>query len=334
MILLETLLSVGTGLFAAIGLGAWLPLRSVAGRVLVGLLLVPLFLIILSILLPLALSELALLILAVSFVGWFKFAKSIKRTEIPWILFNPVFVLPVLFAIGLLIVGDVGYQSFEWDEFASWLNWAKNLYLTDSLVREDANWRNLGYPQGWPTAVVFPQLSFATFEPMRSLTVGVLWHTAVLGLIYEVIIGYLAATNWASRSVIALTGYFLIFVLLAAETLRKLVPQDFLIELPQIFALAGVSALLCLAAIGAEKLKGTSLAAGLILAAGIMVKISVIAAVAPLALVIVYMNFGREKEGGGWKGTVLNLGLYILPIVIVQLIWMPLQKVLLIRHAG
>ncbi len=321
MVLLESSLSVATGFLTAVGLGTWLPIQSFAGRILAGLLFAPLLLILLNIIVPVPLSNLSLLISAVSVVGWIRLVSISEFRDLIPAVINPALVLPVFFVVGLIFAGDVRYQIFEWDEFASWLNWTKELYLNDSLTESDMIWRNLGYPQAWPMALAIPQLNFATFDPMRSLAVGVLWHAAVLGLVYEVVTRYLANIEWASPQVIVLAGYALIFVLLAAETFRKIVPQDFLIELPQTFALAGVFSLLFLVGIGQERLRGASIVAGLILAAGLLIKVSVIAAVPAAAIIVILLGFGREYADGGWKDSFVNLGFFLLPIVIVQFVW-------------
>ncbi|MBT8004735.1 MAG: hypothetical protein HN578_17640 [Rhodospirillales bacterium] len=306
------------------GLGAWFPINSVAGRVMAGSVLVPLLLLGINIATDIPLSYITLLVYGVSLVGLIKFFRSVQVGEMLRVLINPIFVLPLIFLIFLSTINHIGYQSFEWDEFASWLYWSKELYLADGLNAGELAWQQLGYPQAWPIALALPQLLFGQFEPMRSLAVGVVWHAAVLGIAYEIIVVYMQRNRWASPGIITLTGYSIIFLLLAAEALRKLVPQDFLIELPQIFLLSSVFGLFCLTGLGAEKLRGLSFTAGVLLAAGMMVKVSVIAAVPAATVIVIYLSLAQSSgasSGGRYSNLALNLVLFSIPVALVQVVW-------------
>jgi len=324
MIFIETSLSVIMGLAVGVGLGAWFPINSVAGRVMVGSLLAPLLLIGLNAAVGVSLSNIAILIYGISLVGMIKFIRSTPRDEMYRVLANPVFVLPLIFLLLLLTIGPIGYQTFEWDEFASWLYWGKELYLADSFNAADLSWRQLGYPQAWSVALAFPQLLYGQFEPMRSLAVGLIWHAAALGAVFELIVTYLKQRKWASSGVNSVVGYSFIFLLLAAEALRKLVPQDFLIELPQIFILSSVFVLFCLAGLGLERMRGLSFTVGTMVAAGMMVKISVIAAVPAAAVMVIHLSLTKKSSVAGAHrilDSALNLGLFLLPVALTLVAW-------------
>jgi hypothetical protein len=324
MILIEILYSLVMSVAVGAGLGAWFPINSVAGRIMAGSVSAPLLLLGINIATDIPLSYIAPLVYGASLIGLIKFYRSIQDGEMLRVLINPIFVLPLIYMLLLATINPVGYQSFEWDEFASWLYWSKELYLADGLNAGELAWQKLGYPQAWPTALAFPQLLFGQFEPMRSLAVGVVWHAAVLGTAYEIIVTYLQRKRWASSGIITLTGYSIIFLLLAAEALRKLVPQDFLIELPQIFLLSSVFGLFCLAGLGTEKLRGLSFTAGILLAAGMMVKISVIAAAPAAAAMVIYLSLA-QNSGASDSGRCVNLALnlihFLIPVALVQVVW-------------
>ena len=320
----EISISVAVGIAVGTGLGAWFPLNSIAGRVMAGSLLAPLLLLGLNVMTGIPLSNISLMVYGLSLAGLIKLYRGLRGAGMFRVLANPVFVLPLIFLALLFTINPIGYQSFEWDEFASWLYWSKELYLADNLNAGNLSWRQLGYPQAWPMALAFPQLLYGQFDPMRSLAVGVVWHAAALGIVYEFMVTYLHRKNWASSGVICLVGYSIIFFLLAAEALRKLVPQDFLIELPQIFLLSSIFALFCLAGLGAERLRGLFFTAGVMLAAGMMVKISVIAAVPATAVMVIYLSMAEKSEFFGYQrltGAALNLGLFLLPVALTQVAW-------------
>jgi hypothetical protein len=79
---------------------------------------------------------------------------------------------------------------------------------------------------------------------------------------------------------------------------------------------------LALVMIGEEELKAGALTSGIILAAGLMVKVSVMAGFVPAAIVLLYLSiYGGKKGGARWKDATVSLSAFVIPIVIIQLIW-------------
>ena len=113
MLLFETVLSTVICLVAGVGLGAWVPIKSISGRVMVGSALVPIILLVLNIGTGLTLSDIALLISGSSVIGCIWFFRTVRKQENLWSLTNPVLILPVLFIGSLLSFHEVGYQVFD-----------------------------------------------------------------------------------------------------------------------------------------------------------------------------------------------------------------------------
>jgi hypothetical protein len=88
--------------------------------------------------------------------------------------------------------------------------------------------------------------------------------------------------------------------------------------------LSSVFALFCLAGLGSERLRGLSFTVGVMLAAGLMVKISVLAAVPAAAVMVIYLSLAEKSGASGNRramDSVLNIGLFLLPIALVQAAW-------------
>ena len=160
MIMYETILSILTVLMTSLGLGSLLPLKSLGARVIVGSAMTTLLLLMLNIFTKQQFSNLVLMILIISIFGIVKFIFSLKKNSRGLVLFHPIFILPMILIIFLLISENISYQSIDWDEFSSWLYWTKELYLADSLLLNDMKWQSLKYPQGWPVSLSFPQFFF------------------------------------------------------------------------------------------------------------------------------------------------------------------------------
>ena len=165
----ETWISLGLALGIGLGLGQLVPIKSVAGRVMVGATMVHLILLVVNVKLGFSLNEIFSVICALGFFGCIIFLRNVIRNGDRGTLLNPVFILPLIFSLIVTFGPPNQYQMFEWDEFASWAYWAKELYLTDTLLDPTMQWRNLGYPQGWPLALVSPQLLFGEFCVLRQL---------------------------------------------------------------------------------------------------------------------------------------------------------------------
>ena len=202
---LETWISLGLALGIGLGLGQFVPIKSVAGRVMVGATLVHLILLVVNVKLGFLLNEIFSAICALGFFGCIIFLRNVIRHGERGALLNPVFILPLLFSYCYFGPPNQ-YQMFEWDEFAS-VYWAKELYLTDTLLDPTMQWRNSD-SQGWPLALVFPQLLFSEFNPQRSVAIG-LFGMATLGIVYEFIAAYLRDRLGLLKSVFVFWGIYL-----------------------------------------------------------------------------------------------------------------------------
>ena len=237
---IEIWISLGLTLGVGLGLGQFVPIKSLAGRVLIGGTLVHLIFLILNIKFGFALTTIFYFICVLGFLGCTIFLRNLVKGREWATLVNPALILPLLIVLIILIRPTPEYQMFEWDEFASWAYWTKELYLTDSLSGPDMLWRQLAYPQGWPVALIFPQLPFDEFKPQRSLSIGLIWYAATIGLVYEFVALHLRDMVRIDRRISGVIGYIIVFAMISVEAIYKFVPQNLLIEQPQVLLITAI----------------------------------------------------------------------------------------------
>ncbi|WP_141400368.1 hypothetical protein [Magnetospirillum sp. 15-1] len=117
----------------------------------------------------------------------------------------------------------------------------------------------MGYTQGLPALLAFPNLLFGQFEPGRSLAPFVVLHAVLMGLIWEMLAETLRGRG-AGAGAAGLAGWATILGLLGLEAAWTLVPQLMLVEKPQIYLIAAMLLLLVRAGRG---LDGALIAAGM-----------------------------------------------------------------------
>lgn len=329
MIIFETALSTALVLVSSFGLGAWIPINSISGKIMIGAILIPICLITLHITTEQKLTHISIIIVILSIIGVIKFFFYKKELTSFIELLNPVLVLPIIFLMLLISTNDITYQIFEWDEFASWMYWTKEAYLADSLLPMDIGWRGLKYPQGWPIALVYPQLFFSTFDPLRSIVVNLVWNAATLGLIYDLIFNYLRKIKWGSNILIITTCYVVVLIILTAEITGTLVPKSFLVEMPQVYITISIFSLLCFRVFNYENHAGIVFSIGLLLAAGFLIKLSMVTVIPAVLITVLYGDYTGHKKNNIKRTTISMLSntlLITIPSLIVIIIWSQLPE--------
>ena len=329
----ETIISILIVLMTSLGLGSLLPLKSLGARVIVGSAMTTLLLLTLNIFTKQQFSNLVLMILIISIFGIVKFIFSIKKNSRVLILLHPIFILPMIFIIFILISENISYQSIDWDEFSSWLYWTKELYLADTLLLNDMKWQSLKYPQGWPISLSFPQFFFENFDPLRSLSVPLIWNIATLGVVYDFTFAYLKKNKWQSDKLIITVCYLLILFLLSLEVTGTLVAKTFLIELPQVYLLVSIFTLVMIIENDTENDFWVVLSIGLLLALAVMIKISMIAAVISVLFPIVFLLFGKSK-GINLNKRIRSISIYLIILILPSLLIMAFWSQISISEQG
>lgn len=171
---------------------------------------------------------------ALGLIRWFRQGTGWLRAEF---LTHPVLVLPVLLALLVGIRGGgVGYLPLAWDEYSNWLTWARQYLEVGNVGDARITTGVMGYTPGWPLVLALPGLWRGTFSEGGALMAFALMHMAVLGLVYDAVLGRL----WRAGQGLGfarLAAWGLILILLAAEASWKLVPINLLIEEPQTYCL-------------------------------------------------------------------------------------------------
>lgn len=226
-------------LLTAIGLGAWWRVPSPSARLLLGAVTIPAVLLVADMGLGFG-----LLLPGWGLVGAGLLGLVVKRPFPVGFWRHPIVVLPFLVAAVAAAGGDFVYRPHSWDEFSAWLTWPREAYLDNSFLSPEATWSGMGYTQGLPALMVFPQLFFPTFDAGRSAAPFLILYAGLMGLVWEEITHHEPADrgSWAA--------WLVVLLLLAAEAAWTLVPQLMLVETPQIYLIAAVLLLLLRAARG------------------------------------------------------------------------------------
>jgi hypothetical protein len=222
---------------------------------------------------------------------------------------HPTYVLAALLLVLAGVHGGFDYQPYLGDEFASWLNLTRQIYVTDAAQSSAMDYHLPNYTDGWPLLLAAASAPYPSYSPAHAVPTQFLLHLGVIGFVYDIVRAHV-------RERFSLLAWGCVVVLLAAEVTWKLLPTDMLIEQPLLYASA-----LCLLAILAYETNGCparriACYLGVALAAGYLFKLSMVAMLPAPALFLFVL---------AWRGERRELPLLCLttfaPIVSVALIW-------------
>lgn len=318
----------------AAGLGIWFPLRSPGGRMFLGAAAIPVLLYLLNFGSGIGISTASLVVAVASLPGLVRAVLNARNGGMTArIFFHPTVVLIAVAGALMAVRGIDGYSPYSGDEFASWLHWTKEAFVTDTMLADGMAWQNYAYTQGWPLAMLYPQLLSDQFDLVRSMPVGLVWHAALLGLVYDAFLSHLKRNglieSTARREAVA---WLVILLLLSAEATWTLLPQLLLVEKPQVFMIAAMFGFLFLGLAGGEDRNWCALGAGCALAAGYLVKVIVLGA-APAALLVAltpaYRGTAhwRPRTGDEWRSLFRTIACVLVPLAAIYVSWPLLRPV-------
>ncbi len=317
-------LAVSSGMRASLG-GGW------GSRLLLGLGILTLLLYVFNVVLdaPLGLTA---RITAGAGIGLLGLGLYRNRDELSWwkILSHPVTVFCVLLVALAWWQGPAGYLPYAWDEYTNWLGASKQIFFKDTWIAPDMHYPHPEYPPGWRLLVIYPSLVLGRYDEYHALFTLSVMHFGFLGMVFEVIEATLKSRSRWSAATRRLLSWAILLCLILVEATWKLIPQDVLIERPQIYLFTAGILLAVLA--GERKTDRLGLAAGLglIMAFGYLIKSSMIVFIPSLLLIGGYLvlrevNWSRQFTARQFKNSVLIVALVVLPFVATYLSWQALK---------
>lgn len=261
---------------------------------------------------------------AIGLIRWFRQGKGWLRTEY---LTHPVLVLPALLVLLVGIRGgDVDYLPLAWDEYSNWLTWARQYLEVGNVGDPRIITGVMGYTPGWPLVLALPGLWHGAFSEGGALMAFTVMHVAVLGLVYDVMLGRLRRAGY-EMGFARLAAWGLVLGLLVAEASWKLVPINLLIEEPQTYCLVAC----VLLAFGwrdeTQPAWRVALPLGLACALGYVIKGAMLSFTPSMLLLFAGFLWLRHSSApAGWKRLVGGDSLFawaalLAPLLAALLVW-------------
>jgi len=288
-----------------------------------------------------------LLGLPVSFVGWgvlvvsaaggLLWARRQFSTEgvaaIRGLMVHPVVVLPFLLLCVALLQGGIDYFPFPGDETASWLRYAKQIYVVDSYWSAELKYHLGGYSNGWPLFVAYSNIFGPNYDDTNGIILPFLLHVALLGFLFD-FLRFLFSRAGVERSGDAgIYAWVFIVCLLAIEASWVLYPEYQLIDTPLLYAFLGAF-LLGLAGLYDEFDRRTIvIALGAVVAGGYLLKLSMLTIGPTLGvfwLGFLWREAGRQGRGdplsylvspAGIRKGALYAAALLGPFIVLSVIW-------------
>jgi len=219
--------------------------------------------------------------------GSFKFRQEIKSHVVQ--LLHPIFVLPLMLAVVAVFHGGIDYLPFPGDEVASWLKYARQIYVVDSFWTEQLDYHLGGYTNGWPLYVAFANVFFGEFSDAHASIVPFLMHVGLLGFVFDAARFFLKRSGNSSTVLFSLLPWLLVLLLLSLEASWVLFPTFQVVDQPLLYAFFGVFLIGLLGQFEDVELDRAAISIGVLFAAGYLIKIAMLAAGPTLG--IFWMSF-------------------------------------------
>jgi hypothetical protein len=190
---------------------------------------------------------------------------------------HPVFVFPMLLLGGALWNDGIEYFPFPGDEAASWLRYAKQIYVVDGYWSPELKYHLGGYTNGWPLLVAYSNTFGPNYDDANGIIMPFLLHVGLLGFLFDFLRFLISRTGTCSAGECRLIVWVLLLLMLGAEVSWVLFSEFQLIEKPLLYAFLGAF-LLGLAGLYDDLNRVTVVVAlGLVVAGGYLVKLSMLA---------------------------------------------------------
>ena len=286
------------------GLAAWFSWAGLGGAFFLGGALIPLGLFLGNSALGMPLTWCNWALVAMAAAGGVRVLFRRDRLKVafwPMIAFHPMIMLPVLVFAIAVTQKELSYLPLNWDEFASWAAWCKQVFVADTWWRDDMIGSLRNYPKGWPMAAAFAQWPFQSFEELRGIALLGLFHISVLGMLFDVVRMAFERQGGVEKRLSFVLSWIVILLLLAGEASWKLLPPSLLVERPVLYWAMGLF-IFALFAWQDEKCSRRAIASmGLIVASAITLKSPMTGLMIPAAFFGFLHWWRREREGGALR---------------------------------
>jgi len=213
-------------------------------------------------------------------------------------------LLPALVFVVAATQDDLSYLPLNWDEFASWAAWCKQVFVADTWWREDMIGSLRNYPKGWPMAAAFAQWPFQSFAELRAIALLGLFHISVLAMLFDFLRTAFVRQVGLEKRLSFFLSWIVILLLLAGEASWKLLPPSLLVERPVLYWAMGLFTLALVAWQDEKHGFRTIGCMGLVVASAITLKSPMTALMVPAAFFGILHWWRAEREFGALRRTV------------------------------
>ncbi|MDG2033207.1 MAG: hypothetical protein P8J29_04655 [Rhodospirillales bacterium] len=193
-------------------------------------------------------------------------------------ILHPVLILPIIFCVVVAYQGGIEYLPFPGDEVASWLKYARQIYVVDSFWSKNIDYHLGGYTNGWPLYVAFSNVYFGQFSDSHASILPFLMHVGLLGFVFDVGKFFLRRSGVVVSLHLSLVPWTLVLLLLSLEASWILFPTFQVVDHPLLYAFLGVFLIGLMGQFEEVDLNRVAVSLGLLFAAGYLIKMTMLAA--------------------------------------------------------
>ena len=241
---------------------------------------IPLYLFLGNVLLGVSLSALAWSITTLGVVS-LMFALAIvwrERSKFYSYILHPVLILPFILSTIVAYQGGIEYLPFPGDEVASWLKYARQIYVVDSYWSENLDYHLGGYTNGWPLYVAFSNAYSGKFSDSHAAILPFLMHVGLLGFTFDIGKFFLRRSCTTVSLHLSLFPWALVLLLLSLEASWILFPTFQGVDHPLLYTFLGVFLIGLMGQFEELDLDRVAIYLGLLFAAGYLIKMTMLAA--------------------------------------------------------
>jgi hypothetical protein len=170
--------------------------------------------------------------------GW-ELYRSSNLASIGSILGHPIAIFPILLLCVALWRGGIDYFPFPGDETASWLRYAKQIYVVDSYWSPELKYHLGGYSNGWPLLVAYSNIFGSNYDDTNGIILPFLLHVALLGFLFDFVGFLLSRAGIGGAKNITIYAWLFVLCLLMIQASWVLFPEFQLIDQPLLYAFLG-----------------------------------------------------------------------------------------------
>lgn len=191
---------------------------------------------------------------------------------------HPVILLTLSLCLVAVFKGGIHYLPFPGDEIASWLKYARQIYVVDSFWTKNLNYHLGGYTNGWPLYVAFSNVFFGEFSDSHAAILPFFMHVGLLGFVFDTGKFFLKRYGATTGPHLYIFPWTLVFLLLGLESSWILFPTFQVVDHPLLYAFLGIFLVGLLGQFDEISLNKATIYLGLLFSAGYLIKITMLAA--------------------------------------------------------